>query len=256
MLEPAEDTLKLELKGRATDNVGVSSFTFQTSYDKAVWSDLVTFTPAEIKALADFSYSADLSAMPEGPLYVRAVAGDAAGNVSNTSSTASYIEHRIDRTAPLKPSGFSVNPASGYITLAWNQGQEPDIAYYRLYRSESETGTYTVLSDKITYLSFHDKNTLSEKTYYYMLSAVDSAGNESQKAGPVSGKLLPDTEKPKIISFSPGKDSKLPANPSVSVLASDNYKLSKVTLEYRLAADSVGQWTVIEVRDLNTPVTR
>jgi RHS repeat-associated protein len=250
--KPGRFSKTLGLKGSASDNVGVGSFTFQTSYDKAVWSDLATFTPTEIKVSEDFSYSADLTLMDEGPLYVRAVAKDASGNVSNTSSTASYIEHRIDRTAPLKPSGFTASSTSGYITLAWTQGNEPDIAYYRVYRSESQNGAYTVLADKITYVSFHDRNTLSEKTYYYMLSAIDSAGNESQKAEVISGKLLPDTEKPTIISFNPGKDSRLPANPTVSVLVSDNYKLSKVTLEFSLAADAEGQWKAIESRNVNT----
>lgn len=252
LLEPKPGRFadNLDLKGTAADNVGLSSFTFQVSYDKAVWSDLITFTPSGIKPSVDFSYSADLSSMPEGPLYVRAVAKDAAGNVSDTSSTASYIEHRIDRTAPSKPFNFTSNPTSGYITLQWAQGIETDLAYYRLYRSESETGTYSVIADKLSYVSFLDRDAISEKIYYYKLSAVDSAGNESVKAGPETGKLLPDTEKPKILSFSPGANSKLPANPSVSVLASDNYRLSKVTLEFKPAESTEDKWTVIGSREL------
>ncbi|QHT59374.1 PKD domain-containing protein [Paenibacillus lycopersici] len=60
-----------------------------------------------------------------------------------------------------------------------------------------------------------------------------------------------DNEAPKVISISPSESSILPANPVINVLASDNYKLSKVTIEYQKVGAPADQWNELGTKDLN-----
>ena len=70
---------------------------------------------------------------------------------------------------------------------------------------------------------------------------------------PVSGELLTDTQPPVIYSMNcPSYNGTLPANPQISVFAGDNYKLSGITLEYKLAGAGDDQWTTIGTKKVNS----
>ncbi|KRF04509.1 hypothetical protein ASG89_21940 [Paenibacillus sp. Soil766] len=60
-----------------------------------------------------------------------------------------------------------------------------------------------------------------------------------------------DSEAPRVISINPAESSMLPANPVINVLALDNYKLSKVTIEYQKVGAQADQWNALGTKDLD-----
>ena len=247
--KPGRFSSAVTIRGTAADNVGVVTFTFQTSTDRNTWTDVMSFTPSQAQTSVTYTHTIDLTGADEGPLFVRAIARDAAGNTSDASASAPFVEYMVDHTAPAKPSSFYVSAATGYITLGWSQGSETDLSYYRLYRATAEDGMYSLIADKLSYVSYNDRDISHGNTYFYKLTAVDSAGNESEAAGALSGQLTPDTEAPEIVSFYPSVSAVLPANPVISVLASDNYKLSRVWAEYK--EENAAEWAALGSKDLN-----
>ncbi len=63
------------------------------------------------------------------------------------------------------------------IQLAWTGS--PGAASYRIYRS-TKSGTFNFMlpSDETTRIIYYDKNVKTMTTYYYVVRAVDEAGNE------------------------------------------------------------------------------
>ncbi len=72
----------------------------------------------------------------------------------------------------------------GKIDLGWVDSPSPDIAAYRVYRSDTPGGPYTLLSERSTdstvnYLGYVDTGLTDGTAYYYVITAVDSMGRES-----------------------------------------------------------------------------
>lgn len=91
-----------------------------------------------------------------------------------------------DSTAPGQTVGLSASsPDFTKATLTWTARTDSDLAYYRIYRSET-SGFTPSLSNKVGEIwvksgdtpTFTDKNIDQFKTYYYKVSAVDTSENE------------------------------------------------------------------------------
>jgi hypothetical protein len=66
----------------------------------------------------------------------------------------------------------------GQVTVYWRANQESDIAYYKVYRNLSPTGTFSLVGST-PQTSFVDTGVANGNTYFYAVSAVDHAGQES-----------------------------------------------------------------------------
>ncbi len=64
------------------------------------------------------------------------------------------------------------------VTLSWNPSTSSGVTAYKVYRSTSATGTYTLLSSVGTSNTATDSTVASGQTYYYVVTAV-SNGTES-----------------------------------------------------------------------------
>ena len=85
-----------------------------------------------------------------------------------------------DRTPPARPKGLTVVPGVGRAFLTWNENKEQDLAGYNVYRSTKSGGKYQKLTDKaIARTTFSDETAKQGVEYYYMVTAMDKAGNES-----------------------------------------------------------------------------
>jgi hypothetical protein len=93
-----------------------------------------------------------------------------------------------DRFPPAVPAGLSAATAPNSIELSWERNAEPDLAGYRVYRSTGG-GSFDKISDLLQVPSYSDRNVEHGKTYRYAVSAIDKAGNESARAGPVEATL-------------------------------------------------------------------
>ena len=77
------------------------------------------------------------------------------------------------------------------MTLTWSANVEPDLAGYKIYIG-TNSGTYSFpgspfLAGKVT--SYTIANLPKPQTYFFALSAYDSAGNESGLSAEVSKTL-------------------------------------------------------------------
>lgn len=81
--------------------------------------------------------------------------------------------------APAIPSGAQVDTG---IQLTWTDNLEADVDHYNVFRSETQGQAGTQIGSTAAN-SFTDVNVSPAKTYYYTLTAVDYAGNESVTSG-------------------------------------------------------------------------
>ncbi|WP_375765779.1 Ig-like domain-containing protein [Archangium gephyra] len=171
------------LEVRAEDGLlgsGVSRVEYQVDTAEGVWTALsgsllsTTYRGTwNTPAVADGSHS----------LYVRAT--DADGNTRLVYSVA------VVANPPAAPTGVKVAAQvaasnGGFLDLSWSSNTEMDLAGYAVYRSTTAGGPYTKVAT--TSVAFHRDQGLSNGTpYYYVVAAVDVAGNESLRSGEVSG---------------------------------------------------------------------
>jgi hypothetical protein len=86
----------------------------------------------------------------------------------------------VDVFRPEKPAGLTAVGSLNSIELGWERNAEPDLAHYRIYRAENG-GQFTRLAD-VEQPAFSDKQLTAGTTYRYALTAIDQAGNESDRS--------------------------------------------------------------------------
>jgi len=89
----------------------------------------------------------------------------------------------IDLAGPAAPAALAATEGSGQVSLAWNAVD--GAAGYNVYRSPVTGGGY-VEAGSTSGTSFTDTGVANGRTYYYVVRAVDEAGNESGDSNEVS----------------------------------------------------------------------
>ncbi|MHB8841032.1 MAG: S-layer homology domain-containing protein [Candidatus Aquicultor sp.] len=95
-------------------------------------------------------------------------------------------------TPLVKPSGLEAKADTSTVTLTWAANTEADLGGYNIYRNTTDTTVGANLASvDASATSYADTSVAVGTTYYYWLSAIDTAtpANESEKAGPVSASL-------------------------------------------------------------------
>lgn len=88
-----------------------------------------------------------------------------------------------DLTAPAAPAGLSAEEGANEVTLNWSA--VPDAASYVIYRSPVTRGGYVAIGETSN-TSFTDSSAENARLYYYVITAVDGAGNEGAPSNEVS----------------------------------------------------------------------
>ncbi len=84
-------------------------------------------------------------------------------------------------TPPGRPAGLTVVPGVGRIFLTWTENSEGDLAGYYLYRSTKSGRDRERLNDKpLARTTYSDESVEPGRSYYYVVTAVDQSGNESE----------------------------------------------------------------------------
>ncbi|MBI2618691.1 MAG: fibronectin type III domain-containing protein, partial [Ignavibacteriales bacterium] len=112
--------------------------------------------------------------------YLRVTAVDSSGNESGYSNEVNAAPG--DRVAPAAPQNLVVTDStSGTITIKWRKNTEPDFLRYRIYRATSPAPTSKVDSTTsgVTDTTRTFTGLINGTRYYFRVTAVDSAGNES-----------------------------------------------------------------------------
>ena len=122
---------------------------------------------------------------------IRTVAQFGSDSVESSDSAPAVVTPR-DLFPPAAPGGLEIAivpatpQAPAYVELSWAISPEGDLAGYNVYRSDTE-GTIGDRLNRETLPSptFRDISVLSTRRYFYRVSAVDRAGNESVKSSAV-----------------------------------------------------------------------
>jgi beta-lactamase superfamily II metal-dependent hydrolase len=97
-----------------------------------------------------------------------------------------------DVTPPTAPTDLTAIPASTSIDLAWGAATDDvGVTGYRVYRSSD--GSSYALHTTTSATSYTDAGLSSGATFWYQVTAIDAAANESAAAGPVSATTTGDT---------------------------------------------------------------
>lgn len=100
----------------------------------------------------------------------------------------------LDKIAPSVPHNPMTKAGSQKIILTWTKNTDSDMAYYKIYRSQAHGFT----PSPVNYIAkvdhpdtiYVDIGLVSGQNYYYRISAVDSAGNESDFSDEVNAMPL------------------------------------------------------------------
>ncbi|CAG7644431.1 pectate lyase [Paenibacillus allorhizosphaerae] len=168
----------------------------------------------------------------ENRAYVKIV-----GDQSQTASGAKWTVGEVKRvegtytvTIPEAPSGVTAEAGSGGQTaLAWNS--VTDAVYYNVKRSLTSGGPYTAIGTNLRTASYIDMAAADGNTYYYVVTAANTAG-ESMNSGEVGvDKTAPVTIA--AASAATGSNGWHTSSPTITLSARDDFSGIKQTL-YRL----------------------
>ena len=107
---------------------------------------------------------------------------------SNDSQPLSVVPK--DTFAPAAPDSIKIASINKIVSLFWPSNAEPDLAGYFIYRSEDENlpaeGWVKLTPRLLNTTTYRDERVEVGKRYFYRLTAVDTAGNESPRSTVVS----------------------------------------------------------------------
>jgi hypothetical protein len=122
---------------------------------------------------------------------VRSVVEAGGGQLETGDSRPAVITAK-DTFSPAAPQNVvaavlpSTTTGSSVVDLSWTINIEPDLAGYRIYRSEREEVHGQLLTpDLLQTPAYRDNSVNSSWRYWYTVTAVDRAGNESAPSTPL-----------------------------------------------------------------------
>ena len=75
------------------------------------------------------------------------------------------------------------------VSLSWDASVSTNVAFYRIYRGTVRGGPYSLLISNLKTVTYTDSSVQSGTTYYYVATAVDTAGVESTLSNEMSSVL-------------------------------------------------------------------
>ena len=149
--------------------------------------------------------------IPNGTYTYRVTAMDAAGNESLPSNEASATVY-IEPPRPPVKLGITAVPEGEALGAAWEYAGSP-AAGYNIYRSDVSGGPYVMLNTVLlNEKSYTDTGLVNGTAYYYVVTTVDTSGNESAYSVEAAG-IPSDTTAP------PAPEIFFPAVPGTPVVS-------------------------------------
>ncbi len=171
-------------------------FTVTTTFSEAVTglslgdfeSSNATFS--ELQTQDDITYQVLVTPTTDGDVSIRlpenvVVSASDVGNSASNLLTVNY-----DGTAPIAPQGVGATSGDTEVSLSWAANTEDDLVGYRIY-----AGTTTNPTDMLTMLgvgetAYTHTGLTNGTLYYYRITAVDLATNESVYSEEVSARPM------------------------------------------------------------------
>ena len=108
---------------------------------------------------------------------------------SNSSEILTVIPK--DTFPPTAPGSITIASRGGLVSIFWPASSEPDVIGYNVYRSDDEKVWTKITARPITTITFSDKQVKANQKYFYQITAVDNAGNESPRSETLSETVEP-----------------------------------------------------------------
>ncbi len=110
----------------------------------------------------------------------------AVDNTDNESDASSEVSATpSDQTPPFALANLTATAGDGMITLNWSDSTDVGFNHYQIYRSTDGGASYDPLVTS-TESFYIDTGLTNGNTYYYYVTAIDNADNESANSNPVS----------------------------------------------------------------------
>jgi hypothetical protein len=120
----------------------------------------------------------------------------AGGTLLESSDSEIRVVTPKDTFPPAAPQGLVAavlpgeGPGKAVVDLSWSINVEPDLAGYRVYRSEAEGAQGQLLTPELLPTpAYRDMSAIVGKRYWYTVTAVDRAGNESAASSAVVAEI-------------------------------------------------------------------
>jgi hypothetical protein len=115
------------------------------------------------------------------------------GNALESSDSAPAIVSPRDTFPPAAPQNLvavvrsGATPGSAVVDLSWSINLETDLAGYRVYRSEEQSQRGVLITPELLLApAYRDTSVEPGHRYWYSVTAVDRAGNESEASAAVA----------------------------------------------------------------------
>ena len=186
------DSNRVELNWSAVQDTGsgLKNYYIYKSESEITTANFKTYQVAQTNTLTNY---VDTTVTNGKTYYYRVTSIDNSGNESDLSNQTSATINTADITKPSKTTDLTLNATADYFELNWSDSTDASgIDYYKVYKSESEINSDNYANaflTKATTSYYKDNAVAVGKTYYYRVTAVDKAANESELSNIVSGKI-------------------------------------------------------------------
>jgi len=180
---PAAAKAGSESAGAAPESTRTSGFFVYRRLEGAAYDAPLIEEPLERRVLSD-------TLVPRGATacyVVRAVAS-AEPLIESAPSNEACVEVR-DVSPPAPPAGLAVFPREGGLEVLWSPSAEADLAGYRVYREAPDGSPEKVADVGTNRAAWLDETAGRGVVYRYTVTALDQAGNESERAEAVEASL-------------------------------------------------------------------
>ncbi len=173
-----------------TPNSEGDNFVVSYSTDNSTFTDMLTVTKtADDDVEQTFLFPGDVS----GTLYIRVVdTNNSQGNGGLDtffvdSMAVTTVTGGTDILPPGAPAGLNAIGSEGNVALDWDDNTEPDLDGYRVFRSTTSGAGYAPIGPALIGVSdFQDTTVVNGTTYFYLVTAVDTTGNEGAASAEAS----------------------------------------------------------------------
>ncbi|MFA5657830.1 MAG: PKD domain-containing protein [Oscillospiraceae bacterium] len=154
------------------DNFRLKSIAVEySSENQNEWETAFSSNISSYSGVVDFALNSD--GMASGNYEFRTVLTDTSGNrCEKYMGIYTYVEG--DLSVPV----VTATPGGCKADISWTANTSKKLSYYLVYRKASASGEYECIK-KTTSTSFSDEMLSPDKTYFYMVKAVDIYGNMS-----------------------------------------------------------------------------
>ena len=204
----------------ADDNTAVKKITLKYSQDNENWFDIASKTNVKT---ANFNISGlDIN----GTVYIKAVAEDAMGNISDNYYVRTYT---ADSRGPEKIAYITPTSYSNKMLLNWADVSDEDLKYFLVEYKESSEVNFRYskkVSDKRgTYI----ENLKNDTEYTFRVVAYDMCGNRGIVSDEITASTLGDTTVPVIKKITPNT-GRFEGTLPLSVTATDDSGIKSVNI--------------------------